>query len=57
MGDDNDVRMVVKEVIVVMNEGVLLIDYIIVFVMVVKEIDRVCKDYGLGFFDVFVFGG
>lgn len=57
VGDDNDVRTVAKEAIAAMNEGALLIDHTTASATVAKEIDRVCKDHGLGFLDAPVSGG
>ena len=57
VGDDNDVRAVAKEAIAAMNEGALLIDHTTASATVAKEIDRVCKDHGLGFLDAPVSGG
>ena len=57
VGDDNDVRTVAKEAIAAMNEGTLLIDHTTASATVAKEIDRVCKDHGLGFLDAPVSGG
>lgn len=40
-----------------MKLGSIFVDYIMVFVDIVRELYVVCKEKSVGFFDVFVLGG